>query len=184
MPESIIHTYLSAQGNVAFDEIVSVFRHDFVGLFGMVHSWAVLVESEVTAAPDELFYSPESRAQFHKIVSLVERTVAQGFSLCKERLYITLDVSKAHSVDSLLNEWQRFYKGFANYAAPRLQQLEQLVRTMTEHVDFENVVQRALAPMPEDDRIDVLLLRLFSRLEELFDPKFFDKRIAEIVALY
>lgn len=184
MPESTISAYLDAQGKTAFDEIVSVFRHDVVGVFGMVHSWAVLVESEVSGAPDELFQSSESRAQFHKLVSLVERTVAQGFSLCRERLYITLSAEGPLSSDFLLNEWKRFYEGFVSYAAPRLQQLEMLVRQMTEHADFENVVQRPLAPMADDDRIDGLLLRLFERLQELFNPQFFDKRIAEIVALH
>lgn len=182
MPEVIISAYLQAQGKTAFDEVVSVFRHDVVGLFGMVHSWMVLVESEVTAAPDEAFQSAETRAQFQKQVSLVERTVAQGFALCKERLYISLAPQDPDDLAFLLAQWRRFYTNFITYAAPRLKQLESLVRKMTEHVDFENVVQKTLAP--EDDRIDVLLLRLFSRLEELFDPAFFDKRVGEIVALY
>ncbi len=176
MPGQAIAQIIEQHAANGFQEITSIFRHDFVQFLGMLQSWMVLIEAEILATPDEMYSQPAHAAAFRHDAALLQRKVDHLFNESRARLYPTLD-NPAHA----LQQWDDFFSEFRLYAQPRLHRLEKRTRQLVAQPAFAEVIESTLGVAAgDDDTIADLLLKPYTRLREVLDADHFNRRVAEL----
>lgn len=183
MPGPAIAQYLQQHTYEAFNEVVTVFRHDFVQYMGMVHSWMTLIDAEVVAAPDTSFANPTASQPFRQAVSELRQAVEDMFNDTTSRLRPTIPLINLNpgATTVYISEcWDRFFYEFTTSVLTRLSHLEERIRSLVKQADFESVIERTLGAAVEEP-IQDMILRPFKRLREMLNADFFDNRMAEVL---
>jgi hypothetical protein len=182
MPGPAISKYLTQHTDKAFNEVTTIFRHDFVQFMGMVHSWTVMIDGEISMADDAFFTNVAAKAHFQDASAELQRVAERVFNDTQARLRPELAYSD--TIDRAaytLQTWDTFYNDFGAYAAIELSALEKLMRQFVTRAEFESVIEKPLSPMAQGDSIGVLLLKPFDRIRSLLDADQFDARIAQVL---
>ncbi len=186
MPGLAISQYLQQHTYDAFNEVVTVFRHDFVQYIGMLHSWTTLIEAEVTAAPDSSFTNPAASQPFRKAADDLRRLIEEAFHDTTSRLRPAIphiSATHANTVAYLSECWDKFFNEFVTSTLPRLKQLEDQTCQLVRHPDFDRVIEKNLGAAVEEPIKD-MILRPYKRLSEMLNAENFDKRIGEVRRSY
>lgn len=179
MPGKAIEQIIGQHHANGFQEVSSIFRHDFVQFLGMLQSWMVLIEAEILATSDEGYQTPAQAAEFRHEAALLQRKVDHLFNEARSRLYPALDEQTTSPVQ-MLQHWDAYFSEFRTYARPRLNSLEKRTRQLVEHTAFADVVEKTLGAAAGDDTIADLILKPYTRLREVLDADHFDARVAEL----
>ena len=179
MPGKAIAHYIEQHASSGFQEIVSIFRHDFTQFLGMLQSWMVLIEAEILTAPAEAYSSPDDALTFRQTTAQLQGKVDRFFKESRSHLYPTLDNSPP-THESFVQQWDTFYSEFRTYARPRLIRLEKYTRRLVAHPAFAEIIETTLGAAAGDDTIEDLILKPYTRLREVLDAERFDARIAEM----
>lgn len=173
MPTPAISAYLARSGQDGLNEVIQVFRHDFVQYMGMILSWATLIEGEASAAPgaDQAF--KEAAAQF-------QRSTEHAFNSVSARL--RPEVPDGGDTAALHRFWDMFLVTFKVDTAPTLAALEAQTQALVGLPAFTTLIEASLGVIAEGDTIGGLLLRPFERLRVMLQPDVFDARMAEVIA--
>jgi hypothetical protein len=168
-----ISAYLTRSSHDGLNEVIQVFRHDFVQYLGMILSWVTLIEGEANAAPDA---DPAFKAAAAQLQANTER----AFNTASARLRPIVPADG--DVSQLNGFWDTFFTEFKASAVPALDALETQTRALVGQPAFATVIESGLGMVAEGDSIGGLLLRPFERLRAMLQPEAFDARVAEVVA--
>lgn len=180
MPGPAISKYLTQYTDKGFNEVATVFRHDFVQFMGMVHSWTVMIDGEITAADESVFTDPAGKQRFVDAALELQRSAERIFQETQSRL--RPEIGPDNALDRaayILQTWDRFYDEFGVYALSVLNPLEKQMRQFVGYAEFETLIEKPLSPMAQGDSIKSLLLKPFDRIRDLLDANQFDARIAQ-----
>jgi len=182
MPGPAISKYLTQQTDKGFSEVASVFRHDFVQFMGMVHSWTVMIDGEISMADVSTFNDQTAIDRFREAAADLQRNAERIFNATQLRLRPEVNsTNSADRVSLILQTWDRFYSEFGIYARAELDALEKMMRQFVTYSEFETLIEKTLSPMAQGDSIKVLLLKPFDRIRDLLDANQFDARIAQVL---
>lgn len=182
MPGQAISKYLMQHTDKGFNEVATIFRHDFVQFMGMVHSWTVMIEGEISAADVSMLTDPVATARFRELSADLQRTAERIFHETQARLRPEIDpANRLDGVSHILQTWDRFYVDFGLYAVTELDALEKQMRQFVTYSEFDTLIEKTLSPMAQGDSIKALLLKPFDRIRDLLDAKQFDVRIAQVL---
>lgn len=173
MPTPAISAYLAHSGQDGLNEVIQVFRHDFVQYMGMILSWATLIEGEANAAPgaDQAF--KEAAAQ-------LQRSTELAFNSASARLRPAVPANG--DTAALHHFWDTFLAAFKAETVPALAALEAQTQALVKLPAFATLIESSLGVIAEGDSIAGLLLRPFERLRVILQPDVFDARMAEVIA--
>lgn len=184
MPGPVISEYLEKHTYKGFDEVASVFRHDFVLYAGMLSSWTALIDAEVMMASEAAFATEQSAEQFRQASSQLQSKTEAVFAKTSAHLYPKAEPAPDKEPFAQVKQtWDDFFAEFRTFALDELNALETEVRAFTKLQDFEAVIEEKLSPLAEGDAIAMLLLRPFERLRDLLNPERFDARMAETMSV-
>ncbi len=173
MPTPAISVYLARSSHDGLNEVIQVFRHDFVQYMGMILSWVTLIESEASAAPD-------ADQAFKAAAAQLQRSTERAFNSASARLRPA--VPAAGDSAALCGFWDTFFATFKAEAVPALAVLEAQTQALVSQPAFATFIESSLGAAAEGDSIAGLLLRPFERLRAMLQPETFDARIAEVIA--
>jgi hypothetical protein len=86
MPGPAISKYLSQHTDKGFNEVATVFRHDFVQFMGMVHSWTVMIDGEISMADASTLAGLVAIDRFRDAAADLQRTAERLFNETQTRL--------------------------------------------------------------------------------------------------
>ncbi len=184
MPGTAIEQYIKRDTYAAFNEIVTVFRHDYVQYMGMLHSWMTLIEVEALEAPETDFSTAETMQTFQKEIQMVSGVIASTFqettALLSPELKPLSAASKQTTINYIQTAWEKFFGDFVKRVMPRLQIVEKATREFVKLPEFQHVIEKHLGAAA-GETIENLLLRCYERTYQLLQADTFDKRIGEIL---
>ncbi len=182
MPGPAISKYLAQYTDKGFNEVTTVFRHDFVQFMGMLHSWTVMIDGEISTADHSTLTDLAAAERFKEASAELERATERVFNDTQSRL--RPEIVPANSVDQIshvIQIWDRFYNDFGVYAMKELSTLEKQMRQFVTYGEFDILIEKTLSPMAQGDSIKELLLKPFDRIRDLLDANQFDTRIAQVL---
>ena len=180
MPGPVVSKYLTQHLDKGFNEVVTVFRHDFVQFMGMLHSWMVMIDGELIFIDEATIANSETTAQFRSTSAELQSVTERIFNETQTHLRPQLDSTETPDrIAYIFTTWDRFYADFGAYATGELNALEKQMRQLITYSEFDTLIERPFSPMAQGDSIKVLLLKPFSRIRDLLDVNQFDARIAQ-----
>jgi hypothetical protein len=182
MPGPAISKYLAQHTDKGFNEVATVFRHDFVQFMGMLHSWTVMIDGEISTADVSALTDVAAVARFRDTSAELQRAAERIFNETQARLRPEIDPANSlNGASPILQTWDRFYNDFGVYAMMELNTLEKLMRQFVTYSEFDTLIEKTLSPMAQGDSIKTLLLKPFDRIRDLLDANQFDARIAQVL---
>ncbi len=184
MPDTVIEDYIQRDTYAAFDEITTVFRHDYVQYMGMLHSWMSLIEMEALEAPASAFSTAGTMQAFQRDIQLVSGVIASTFQETTALLHPVLApvqmASKQATAAYIQTAWENFFHDFVKMVLPRLQMVEKATREFTRQPEFQQVIEGNLGKAAGEP-VAILLARCYERTYQLLQADTFDKRMGEIL---
>lgn len=184
MPDTVIEDYIQRDTYAAFDEITTVFRHDYVQYMGMLHSWMSLIEMEALEAPVSTFSTPAAMSVFQHDIQMVSKVIANTYHETTALLHPVLtpiqSASKPETAAYVQAAWEKFFHDFVKMVLPRLQMVEKVTREFTRQPEFEQVIEQHLG-QAAGEPVATLLTRCYERTYQLLQADTFDKRMGEIL---
>lgn len=180
MPGPVVSKYLTQHLDKGFNEVVTVFRHDFVQFMGMLHSWMVMIDGELMLIDEETIAKSETTNQFRSASAELQVITERIFNETQTHLRPQLDPTEIPDrISYIFKTWDQFYADFGVYATGELDALEKQMRQLVTHSEFDALIEKPFSPMAQGDSIKDLVVKPFSRIRDLLDVSQFDARIAQ-----